>query len=349
MLRKAPSFWWRHASLACLVLKPIGAMYGFFAMRRLRRRSPQIDLPVLCVGNFTLGGAGKTPLVIALAQSATLAGLKPGIVSRGYGRVKRIIHLVDREKDTARDVGDEALLLARHALVAVGVDRYLAAQKLKEQGCDIILMDDGFQSRRLYPDYVLVVVDGMAGVGNGQIFPAGPLRAPLKGQMAYADSLLVIDPGKKQDKSEKTGKRAASTRLQSLVRMAARAAKPIDRAKLAPSSRNKIKGKNFLAFAGIGNPDKFFASLEGMGGKILHKRIFADHHFFKTYELERLEEMARSQKLWLATTAKDEIRFRDQQKPKRLVVVDVTVDFADPHFPARILRWTQERYKQRLS
>jgi len=338
MRLKSPSFWWKSTHFMAFILRPLSAVVGFFAARHLRHQTPpQIDLPVLCIGNFTLGGTGKTPLVIALAQSARAAGLNPGIVLRGYGKKKRGLHLVNTNTHSARDVGDEALLLARHAHVVVGVNRYQAAQKLKELGCDIILMDDGFQSRRLYPDYTLILVDGTCGIGNGQVFPAGPLRAPLKAQMALSDGLLVI--GKNQTQSEPT-KRA--------IRLAARAAKPIDRAYLAASSPNKIRGKSFFAFAGIGNPDKFFTSLEEMGGKIVQKRIFADHHFFKSYELERLEETAKAQKLWLATTAKDNIRLNEENRPKRLVVVDVAPVFDDPDFPDRLLRWTMEKFRQRM-
>ncbi|MDD9329018.1 MAG: tetraacyldisaccharide 4'-kinase, partial [Bartonella sp.] len=145
----SPRFWWKSKSFLRFLLAPIAGVYGYCARFCMEREPLAINLPVLCVGNFTLGGTGKTPVVIAFAQVAKELGLIPGIVSRGYGgRIKRV-HLVDVKCDNACDVGDESLLLARHAFVAISPDRYAAAQRLKEKGCNFILMDDGFQSRRL--------------------------------------------------------------------------------------------------------------------------------------------------------------------------------------------------------
>jgi len=336
MISEMPAFWWKKPGIASFILRPAAGIYGLRAARVLKRSSPpQIDAPVLCVGNFTLGGSGKTPLTIALAKQALKMGLKPGIVSRGTGGQTRSQHLVDVEHDLARNVGDEPLLLARFAPVMIGVNRHLAAQKLQEMGCNFILMDDGFQSRRLLPDFCLLVVDASRGIGNGLTFPAGPLRAPIEPQLALTDALLVVGQGDGANK---------------IIRLAARAAKPVHIANLTPSASHKVAKKKFLAFAGIGNPQRFFHTIEEMGGKVMERRIFADHHFFKPHELQTLNATAQAQKLWLATTAKDYIRLASSSPPanlKKLVVFDIEPAFGEPDYLQRILNQTQHRFRER--
>jgi len=337
MISEAPPFWWKKPGIMSLSLSPLAGIYGFWARRRLIGiQAPQINLPVLCIGNFTLGGNGKTPVTLALAKAALARGLQPGIVSRGSGgTTKRGIHLVDAAHDRARDVGDEPLLLARHAPVIVGVDRLLAAKKLQELGCNIILMDDGFQSRRLYPDFALLVVDASRGIGNGKVFPAGPLRAPIRTQLTHTDALLIFGKGDASD---------------TIIRLAARSAKPISFANLIPSASHKVAKKKFLAFAGIGNPQRFFQTVESMGGKLIEKRIFADHHFFSHHELQELATSANTQKLWLATTAKDHIRITTSLNMpilKKLVVFDIEPDFVEVDYLNRILQQTEMRFRER--
>lgn len=336
MANEAPPFWWEAPGIASRLLVPAAWIYGFFARRNMEKRAPKkIDLPVLCIGNFTLGGAGKTPVTIAFAQAAEKMGLKPGIVSRGYGGSVRGQHMVDIAHDRARDVGDEPLLLARHARVVVSKDRYAASLALQETGCDIILMDDGFQSRRLYPDYALLVVDATRSFGNGKIFPAGPLRAPVSTQLAYTDGVLIIGHGENDD---------------SVVRCAARAAKPVYRAVLKPLADKQVRGRQFLAFAGIGNPHKFFSSIKEMGGIIKQQRIFADHHFFNEYDIKDIVESAKAHKLSLATTAKDYVRLktdRQDSKLEKLTVFDVDVTFEKTDLCRIILSKTINRYRER--
>jgi len=332
MISETPSFWWKKPGLLSLALRPVSKTYGLWASHVLKHtRPPQIDIPVLCIGNFTLGGSGKTPVTIAFAKKAHEMGLKPGIVSRGAGGQIRSEHLVDLSHDLARNVGDEPLLLARHAPVVVGVNRQRGAQKLQELGCDLILMDDGFQSRRLYPDFSLLVVDAMRGIGNGNTFPAGPLRAPIEAQLPLADALLVIGKGDEGDK---------------IIRLAARGAKPVHIAALTPSASHKVANKKFLAFA----PQRFFQMIESMGGKVIEKRIFADHHFFKPHELQELAASAAAQKLWLATTAKDHVRLTTSLSPtnlKKLVVFDIEPAFSEPDYLQRIIQQTQRCFHER--
>lgn len=336
MVGNTPDFWWTDQKFMRRLLLPVSWIYGYFANRTLERKNvPTIDLPVLCVGNFTLGGTGKTPVVIALAKAAKKRGLVPGIVSRGFGGTITDAHIVDPEIDRARDVGDEPLLLAHHAPVAVATNRLEAAKLILEQGCNLILMDDGFQSRRLFIDYALIVVDGLRGLGNNAVFPAGPLRAPLATQFAYTNSLLMIGNSDKDDH---------------VIRLAAGAAKPLEFGQLAPSVNENVEGKSFLAFAGIGNPQKFFRSILKLKGKIEQTRIYPDHYFYKDSDLQDIMTTATANNLCLATTAKDFARLKtdgQDKKLKNLFVFDVDVAFDNPDFCQNIIDATLEKFKAR--
>ncbi len=221
MASEAPPFWWLKGDWRGYALAPFGWAYGAVSGYR-QDNAPRrpVDAPVLCVGNFTVGGAGKTPVAIELAKAASRLGRKPGVLSRGYGGNLDRPRLVDRNHDLARHVGDEPLLLARVAPVAVTPNRLAGARMLiEEKGCDLLIMDDGFQSARIAIDHALLVVDARHGFGNGHIIPAGPLRAPLRTQMRHTDSLLVIGDGSAADQ---------------IIRHAARAARPIYRAVIRP-------------------------------------------------------------------------------------------------------------------
>ncbi|MCZ2328108.1 tetraacyldisaccharide 4'-kinase [Bartonella sp. F02] len=335
MYIRAPHFWWKKRSIFRFLFAPISWLYGYFAHRQMLKQPLVIDLPVLCIGNFTLGGAGKTPVVIAFAKVAKELGFMPGIVSRGYGGMIKREHLVDEKRDNAHDVGDEALLLARHAHVVISPDRYAAAHYLKEQGCDLILMDDGFQSRRLYADYALLVVDAMRGLGNNAIFPAGPLRAPLKTQFSLTDSILLIG-----DSDQKNG----------VVDFIAHSGKSLHYARLQSLVSDDVSGKSFLAFAGIGNPDKFFQSIKEMSGNVVQTCSYPDHYVFTNTDIQNLAKRAKMQNLWLATTAKDYIRMQAddlQKKLKNLIIFDVEVNFAQKDFCRTLLEEVIERFKKR--
>lgn len=295
----------------------------------------KIDVPVLCIGNFTLGGAGKTPVAISLARTALDMGLTPGIVTRGHGGSVKGVHIVNSDKDSAAMVGDEPLLLAKYCLVSVCADRYQGAQALIKQGCDIILMDDGFQSRTLYPDLSLLVVDALRGLGNKAVFPAGPLRAPLKTQLAFTDKILII------------GHDAIS--FDTAVFLPIKQSK-IDIAKLQPASSVAILDKKLLAFAGIGNPDKFFASINELGGIIKAKHVFADHHFFSKQEIQMIAAEVKDKNLNAITTAKDYVRLKDQNFAaalKKIIIVDVNVEYKRAHFCHDVLVQTIEKFKNR--
>lgn len=330
-----PHFWWKNKSFLRVLLAPISWGYGYFSRRHMARQPPIIDLPVLCIGNFTCGGAGKTPVVIAFAKVAKELGFVPGVVSRGYGGAIKKAHLVNEKYDNAHDVGDEALLLAQHAFVAISVDRYAAAKLLKQAGCNLILMDDGFQSRRLYMDYALLVVDAMRGFGNGAVFPAGPLRAPLDTQLSLTDSVLLIGHSDVHDTA---------------AFLITRTGKPLHYANLKSFASDEIAGKSFLAFAGIGHPDKFFKSIKELSGHVVQTYSYPDHYFFTDTDLKNLAQQAKSQNLWLATTAKDYARIQTsnvQKDLKNLIIFDTQVDFAQKDFCRMLLEEVMTRFRER--
>lgn len=339
MTSEAPPFWWEKPDWRARALSPLAKIYGAIAGRHIRRaKPPSVSVPVLCIGNFTVGGAGKTPTSIALAKAATVRGLKPGIVSRGYGGAFSGLHRVDPNKDSARHVGDEPLLLARHAPVVVCADRVAGAKALMASGCDFIIMDDGFQSARLHFDYALMVVDAGRGIGNGKVLPAGPLRAPLTDQLIRTDALLRI---------------GISSGADQVVRSAARAAKPIYESVLQPQNIAQIGQGRLLAFAGIGDPSKFFRTLNEAGLDVAQTKSFPDHHLYTDEDAADLIKDATSDKLTLITTAKDHVRLFDgsplaKELAKQTLVLDVELVFSHPQTAQNIIRDTRERAKARI-
>lgn len=338
MASEAPPFWWEKPDWRVFALAPLSALYGLVAGRRMRNgRREALPAPVLCVGNFTVGGTGKTPVAIALARQAGKMGLKPGFLSRGHGGSFAEPHVVDAAHDSARHVGDEPLLLAEHAPVAVTPNRAAGARLLLERhGCDFLIMDDGFQSARVRVDYALVVVDARYGLGNGRVIPGGPLRARLIDQLPFTDALL------------KMGKGAAAD---AVVRTVARGGKPVFDARTEPRGGQPLAGRRYLAFAGIGHPEKFFDSVGEAGGTVVLGRAFPDHHFYAEDELEELAAAARKTGLSLITTAKDAVRLRHGATPagfvEQLEILEIDTVFDPEHVPERIINDTLDAWNRR--
>jgi tetraacyldisaccharide 4'-kinase len=285
---REPAFWWREAGLASGLLAPAAACYGAVAARRMAKTGAVAGVPVLCVGNFTLGGTGKTPTALWLAKMFKDAGERPFCLSRGYGGRLSGPKLIAADTDNAAQIGDEALLLARVAPTIVAHDRVAGAEAARVAGASVVVMDDGLQNPSLAKDFTLAVVDGRRGIGNGSVFPAGPLRAPLAAQLARSDALLVIgdgDPGIKSDL-------------------------PVFHGRLVPDAAAvmALKARKVLAFAGIGNPDKFFATTEAAGIAIAQRKPFPDHHRFTAEEAAELIMQAEHGGLALLTTEKDRAR-----------------------------------------
>jgi len=274
------------------MLAPLAWIYGAIAASRLRRSGANAGVPVICVGNYTLGGAGKTPTVLALVDLLLAAGERPFVLSRGYGGTLAGPVLVEPARHGATEVGDEPLLLAPAAPVVVSADRVAGAKLAVARGASVIVMDDGFQNPSLLKHLSLVVVDAARGLGNGAVFPAGPLRAPLDAQLERTGALVVIGEGAAAD---------------SVAAAVARRGAPVLRARLVPDANDvaTLADRRVLAFAGIGVPEKFFGTLRNCGIDVAVTRPFADHHVYSDSELEALRAEAHRDGLRLVTTAKD--------------------------------------------
>jgi tetraacyldisaccharide 4'-kinase len=197
MRLETPSWWYRDKGAVASTLAPLGALYGRIAEARALRVTPyRSRLPVICIGNFTAGGGGKTPTAIAVARLLKELGAKPCFLTRGYGGASKVATFVS-EGMSAAEVGDEPLLLAEHAPTMVSADRVASAKAIEQSDASVIVMDDGFQNPSLVKDLSLIVVNAASGIGNGLMMPAGPLRAPLDIQIARADALLIIGSGDK--------------------------------------------------------------------------------------------------------------------------------------------------------
>lgn len=315
---REPAFWYRPHSPLSHVLFPLGALYGAVTAWRMQRDGVDAGIPVICVGNYHVGGAGKTPTVLALTKLLRELGETPVVLSRGYGGHLKGPVMVDRARHTAADVGDEPLMMARDVPVAVARDRLDGVALAKSQGATVIVMDDGFQNPRLLKDASLIVIDSERGLGNGQVFPAGPLRAPLQAQLARTDALVLIGDG-----------RAANDVAAEL----AKRDKPELRARLKPvaASLAQLTGKRVFAFAGIGDPERFFRTLHASGIAVARTRAFADHHAFSQDEITALAADARREQLTLVTTEKDLARLRGRADvPDGIVPFAVELEFDEP-------------------
>jgi tetraacyldisaccharide 4'-kinase len=291
---REPGFWWRKAGLLSALLSPLAAGYGAIAARRMHRTGARAGVPVICIGNFTLGGAGKTPTAIAVAHIFRESGEPVFFLTRGYGGSASGPKLVDAEADCAAVVGDEALLLARVAPTILARDRVAGASAAKARGAQAILMDDGLQNGSLKKDFTLAVIDGRRGIGNGCVFPAGPLRAPLDAQLARVDALLVV--------GDRDGAR-------DLLSAAARRGLPVWHGRLNPHRETAgAIARPVLAFAGIGNPDKFFASVTEAGLSLGATQVFGDHHRYSAEDAGDLIMRAEHNGWALITTEKDHAR-----------------------------------------
>jgi tetraacyldisaccharide 4'-kinase len=294
---REPAFWWRAGGAAAALLATFAVGYGAVAARRLARQGKRAGIPVLCVGNPTMGGAGKTPTAILASEILTQAGAKPFLLSRGYGGYLAGPVRVDADTHRSAEVGDEPLLLARAAPTIVSRDRVAGAAAARDQGAGIIVMDDGFQNPSLYKDRSLLVIDARRGFGNGKVFPAGPLRAPLAPQLAKADALMLIG----EPDAARLDARITASPL------------PTFHGTLVPDAAElaALQGLRVLAFTGIGSPDKFFATLTDAGIEVVERHPFPDHYRYTPADAKTLLTRAHKAGLTLITTEKDRVRLRE--------------------------------------
>jgi tetraacyldisaccharide 4'-kinase len=326
---REPAFWWRAGDWRSVLLTPLAAAYGAVAARRMGRAGASAGVPVICIGNPTVGGAGKTPLALAVARMLTAAGETPVLLSRGYGgRLAGPIR-VDPIRHRAREVGDEPLLLAGAAPTIVARDRVKGAAAAVAQRASVIVMDDGFQNPSLQKDFSVLVVDARRGLGNGKVFPAGPLRAPLKAQLDRADALVLVGRSPAEapiaGEARKRGIPVLPARLQPDARV------------VAELARNRV-----LAFAGIGDPTKFFLTLAEAGIAVAARHAFADHHRYSAADARALCEAGERDGLVMVTTEKDLARLQGDAEVAELAAraraLPVTLVLDDEAAFARLLR-----------
>lgn len=295
---RRPLFWDSPYDWRALALYPLGVAYGAITAARMASRGYTASIPVFCAGNFVAGGAGKTPLVIALAKLLKDRGYTPICVSRGFGGRFRGPVEVQPGKHKSADVGDEALLLAQHLDVVVSKRRVKGIKLAEKLGADCVLLDDGFQNPSVTKSASLLAVDAAQPIGNGYCIPAGPLRAPIKNQMRYAAALiLILSPGRENLAT-------------SVVREAARKGLPVITARLTLSEdKDPDASRPALAFTGIGRPQKFFDSLTARNIPLVATRAFPDHHPFRDSDIKQLLADAKALNADLLTTQKDAVRF----------------------------------------
>jgi tetraacyldisaccharide 4'-kinase len=322
---KAPRFWSEPPSIYSALLSPLGNLYQ--AVGNLRRGQAQpyrAKFPVLCIGNITAGGSGKTPTAIAIAQLLQDQGARPVFVTRGYRGTEPGPLRVDLTRHDFRAVGDEALLLARQAPCWIGRDR-AAAIRAAEQDATHIILDDGLQNPHIKADYNLLVVDGAAGFGNGRLIPAGPLRETLANALPRLQGCLII--GEDQHN------------------LARHITVPVFQGDIVPQLPQDFpRDKQLLAFAGIGRPEKFYETCRREGLTVAQTRDFPDHHIFTADELADLAHTAQRDSLTLITTEKDWVRLPEEMR-HQVHCLPVALHFLNGVIPDDFLFAAQQRKK----
>lgn len=311
---KAPHFWnfgldpksREAAPLTRMLLTPLEALYLWGLRRRWKRAAPaRAPVPVICVGNVTVGGVGKTPVVALIRERLTGMGLRAATLSRGHGGAIRVPTRVDTARHTAADVGDEPLMLSCSGESWIGRDRADAAEAMAAAGVDVIVMDDGFQTPSLQKTLSLLIIDGLSAFGNGYCLPKGPMREPYDMANARADLRIIVGTAENLP--------AAVIRGALRARLVPRAAAPIG---------------PVVAFAGIGRPTKLFDSLTEAGADLRDGVSFADHHVYKRSDIDFLHRLADDHSARLITTEKDHVRLPEAWR-EGILTWPVTMDFGD--------------------
>ncbi len=303
MRLKTPSFWYRHSDHAAplqeIALTPLSWLYeAGHQINQSRYKPEKADIPVLCVGNLVSGGSGKTPVAISLMQLITGGKIadKPHFLTRGYGGSEKGPLLVDYFHHNSEEVGDESLLLAKAAFTVVSRDRPKGAHLAKENGGDMLIMDDGLQNPSLHKDISFVVIDGASGFGNRKLLPAGPLREPLRQGFEKADAFVLI--GK-----DKTGV------LRTLPEN-----KPVFHAHVeVPEDHKPSTTSSYVAFAGLGRPEKFYHLLQKLHLNVESWHPFPDHYNYTPADIFALIKEAKEKNATLITTEKDFQRLPEEE------------------------------------
>jgi len=313
---KAPHFWSagldprsrEAAPLIRILLTPLAALYTMGIRRKLANAKPAaVPVPIICVGNLTVGGVGKTPVVEAIRRMASEAGLRAASLSRGYGGSLSGPLRVDPASHAAAEVGDEPLMLAASGEAWIGRDRAEAARAMAADGVRLIVMDDGHQNPSVAKDLSLIVIDAAAPFGNGFVLPKGPLREPVADGLTRAQGVVLMGEGKELTAVQKS-------RL------------PVLRAAIAPSGA--VPEGPLVAFAGIGRPVKFFDGLKAAGADLREGVPYGDHHVFTASDLRFLHDLAASHGARLITTTKDHVRLPADER-QRILAFPVEARFED--------------------
>lgn len=308
---KTPALWQSDNALSKL-LAPLSLVYDAAqaAYRKYYPRPLAFPVPVICIGNLTAGGAGKTPVALAVGKRLKERGVNAYFLSRGYGGRVRDPVLVNPNLHTAYEVGDEPLLLSHVLPTIVAKDRVSGALYALQRGAQAIVTDDGFQNPSLAKTLSILVLDGVYGYGNGRLLPAGPLRERPEEGFRRADAAVVIGAGN-ADLRIPAGLPTLSAELEPL-----------------PAGR-ELEGKRVLAFCGIATPRKFFDTLAALGANIVGTAAFADHYYYTPDDIKSLSARARKEQALLVTTAKDMIRLTPELRALA-TAVEVRLKFAEP-------------------
>ena len=308
---KAPQFWYEPNTWKAKFLYPLGYFYNLLTLLRGKLAKPQsYSCLTICIGNLNVGGTGKTPMTIALAQHFLKKGLQVHVVSRGYKGKFQGTFLVDPQKHKSDEVGDEPLLMSEFTSVWVSNKRKNGIAAAENAGAQIVLLDDGFQDPSFHKDFSLIVVDGEKGFGNKKCMPAGPLRENIVQGFKRADALVIVGQRIYKFDTFPTHLKIIHSTL-----------KPIE------TGMNWKEGK-YLAFAGIADPSKFFKTLRSLGANLIDCVALSDHQKLDGQVLKRLERKANSAHAQLVTTEKDAVRLSNTFR-KKVLSLPVRIEFDD--------------------